>query len=77
MYRGKQEADRYFPTRGLYEPPDHKTYNKQLIDDGDVPVDPADEAMERQFGVTEAQEARNLERQLFTQALKKQQNQKG
>jgi hypothetical protein len=35
VYRGSLPEDRYYATKGLYDAPDQKTYNKRLFDENE------------------------------------------
>lgn len=66
LYRGNLPEDRYFTVMGLYDAPDHRAYNKRLIDTGEASGE--DAAIERRFGTEEAQAARELEQKLLGDA---------
>jgi hypothetical protein len=64
VYRGNSPADRYFTSKGLYNAPDQKTYNKRLLETEQRVEVTADDAIQQM----ELREAREIESQIFAQA---------
>ncbi len=78
VYRGSIPPERYYHTEGLYRAPEYQAFHKQLVGAGDTEeaspgeggATPPDDLVQR-FGLTEAREARELERTMLEQAVER------